>query len=42
MSFGFVVCFGVSGYFWPKLEVVKWTELGQVRGVLRLDDALLN
>ena len=42
MSSGFVVCFGVLGYFWSNLEVIKWTELGLVQGVLRLYDALLN
>ena len=30
--FGFVVCFGVWGSFWPKMEVVKWTKPGLVQG----------
>ena len=42
MSSGFVMCFGVLGYFLPKLEMVKWTEPGLVKEVLRLYDALLN
>ena len=42
MSSGFVVCFSVWGCFWPKLEMVKWTEPGLVQEVLILYDALLN
>ena len=36
------MCFGVWGYFLPKLEMVKWIETGLVYEVLRLYDALLN
>ena len=32
MSSGFVVCFGVLGWFWPNLEVVKWIEPGLFQG----------
>ena len=42
MSSSFVVHFDVWGCFWPKLEMVKWTEPGLVQEVLRLYDALFN
>ena len=40
--FGFFCVFGVWGYFWKNSGSEKWTELGLVQGVLRMDDALLN